>query len=188
MTSDATRRRLRWLALAVLLVGAGMVVAQPRAPRSIACDSPAVRVFKSRGRLELWCGGVETAHFAATFGAHPVGPKEREGDERTPEGDYAITSRVTTPRFHRFMGVSYPNAADRARGAALGITHLGRGIGIHGTQRAVAVPARLWIRLSSGIGLSNTWGPTDGCIALANEDVEVIYSAVRVGTPIHIAP
>jgi hypothetical protein len=33
---------------------------------------------------------------AATFGASPVGPKEREGDERTPEGTYHVSFKVKT--------------------------------------------------------------------------------------------
>jgi lipoprotein-anchoring transpeptidase ErfK/SrfK len=32
------------------------------------------------------------------------------------------------------------------------------------------------------------WGPTDGCIGMTNEDVEVVYDAVRVGTRVVILP
>lgn len=152
------------------------------------CRDPNVFVDKSDGVLELRCGSVVREHFLVTFGANPAGPKVEEGDERTPEGEYTISSRRVTSRFHRFMGVSYPNAADRARSARAGITRLGGAIGIHGVDSPRAPLARAWIRGAHALGLQNAWGPTDGCIALMNEDVEAVYEAVRIGTPVHIQP
>jgi L,D-peptidoglycan transpeptidase YkuD (ErfK/YbiS/YcfS/YnhG family) len=46
----------------------------------------------------------------------------------------------------------------------------------------------MWIRLAGASGLARMWGPTDGCIALMNEDVQVVYESVRVGTPVIISP
>ena len=115
-----------------------------------------------------------------------MGPKEREGDERTPEGSYRITSKVRTPRFHRFLGISYPNAQDRAHARKKGIRRIGGGIGIHGTRADFATAARVWTRLASATGLAGVWGPTDGCIGLSNEDVEVLDKHVTIGTPVVI--
>src|SRR5262245_6883315 len=104
------------------VIGLGALVAVPAllVPRvgtgtGPKCKDAELRVRKGDGIVELWCGGQERRSFAATFGANPSGPKEREGDERTPEGRYRITSRLKTPRFHRFLGVSYPNDDDRRR-------------------------------------------------------------------------
>lgn len=183
--------RVRNRVLAAALLGVGLVSAfavlaraTPRARRP-SCANASLFVDKSERYLELRCEGAAPQRFTATFGANPVGPKRAEGDERTPEGTYRITSRVQPPRFHRFLGISYPSPVDRAASRALGITRPGRGIGVHGVRRDLAGLARIWLRAAPR-GVS--WGPTDGCIALANEDVEVVYEAVRVGAPITIVP
>lgn len=161
-------------------------------PRSAAaastCSHPSLAVRKREGIVELSCQGRAPQRFLATFGQNPTGPKLREGDERTPEGSYFISSRVETPRFHRFLGVSYPNAADLRRAQQLGISRPGGGIGIHGVQASKNTLARIWLRLGHTLRLNRLWGPTDGCIGVSNEDIEVLYAAVRVGTPVEITP
>ena len=56
-----------------------------------------------------------------------------------------------------------------------------------GASARLAGLARLFIRgagkLSAGV-----WGPTDGCIGLTNEDVELVFETVRVGTEVTIEP
>jgi murein L,D-transpeptidase YafK len=93
-----------------------------------------------------------------------------------------------TPRFHRFLGISYPNSADLQRAKQLGITRPGGAIGIHGTKSNLAMVARAWLRLGNTLGLMQLWGPTDGCIGVANEDVEILYQAVKLGTRVTILP
>jgi murein L,D-transpeptidase YafK len=151
------------------------------------CPSPEIRVYKREGELELWCGGAVARTMPATFGANPIGPKIQEGDERTPEGAYTVSSKTVSTRFHRFLAVSYPNDADRARARASGVTRLGGGIGIHGTTPELAAPARAWTRFARAAGIAGVWGPTDGCIGVANEDVELLYATVPIGARITIA-
>jgi murein L,D-transpeptidase YafK len=153
-----------------------------------ACRTPEIRVYKREGAVELLCEGAVRRTMAATFGSNPVGPKEQEGDQRTPEGTYRVASRVKSERFHRFLGISYPSDDDRRRAAEKGIEKLGGGIGIHGTRTRLAGAARLWTRLASAAGIAGVWGPTDGCIGVANEDVEVLFDSVPVGTRVVIAP
>jgi hypothetical protein len=176
--------------LVVGITATGCAFAQTRrifATRS-RCAHPSIYIDKSDAVLQLRCSGVAHAQFEATFGASPGGPKLREGDERTPEGRYTIVSRIATPRFHRFLGVSYPNADDRARARREGITRLGGGIGIHGITRSRSWLSHAWIRVAHDTGLAATWGPTDGCIALDNRDIEYLYDRVTVGTPVEIVP
>ena len=155
-------------------------------PKQLTCSNPSIRVFKREAVLELWCNGQLQTKMDATFGANPVGHKEREGDERTPEGQYQISSKVENARFHRFLGISYPNEEDRQRAKRKGILSPGGGIGIHGTTRKLAPLARIWLKVGRATGLSAITGPTDGCIGVSNEDVERLYSAIPVGTPITI--
>ena len=48
--------------------------------------------------------------------------------------------------------------------------------------------ARVWLRAGHTLGLTRLWGPTDGCIGVSNEDIETLYDAVRIGTPVVINP
>jgi len=190
---DCMRRRHKimlgmCLLAAVGLTAAGIALAMPRPTPAPSCPSPEILIKKKQASLELICGGVLTRSFPATFGARPSGPKEREGDERTPEGQYTITARLVTPKFHRFLGISYPNDQDLARAASLGITRPGRGIGIHGVNVGRAGLARVWTRVAAATGLARVWGPTDGCIGLTNEDVQVVFDAAPVGTKVVITP
>lgn len=183
--------RRRWMiASGIALLGAGLLLlAWPGSADSAeACDSPEIAVYKKEGLLELYCNAKLRRSMAATFGANPVGPKEKEGDEKTPEGNYTISSKVMSDRFYRFLGVSYPNAEDKKRGREKGIQKLGGGIGIHGTTKKLAAAARIWTRFASATGLSSVWGPTDGCIGLTNEDVDFLYQVVPVGTKVLIWP
>jgi murein L,D-transpeptidase YafK len=170
-----------------LAAGALMLMGPCASKEAVACTFPEIRVYKKEGELELWCGGAPVRTMGATFGASPIGAKEREGDEKTPEGVYTVTAKTKSERFHRFLAVSYPNDEDRRHAKAKGITRLGGGIGIHGVRANLAGPARAWTGFARWSGLAGVWGPTDGCIGLANEDVEVLYDAVPVGTRIVIA-
>jgi murein L,D-transpeptidase YafK len=183
------RPRYLLAALGVSLTGALVALAWPvGADGEDPCRVPEIRVYKQEGAVELLCDGTVRRTMAATFGGNPVGAKEQEGDQRTPEGTYRIASKVKNERFHRFLGVSYPNEDDRRRAAKKGITNLGGGIGIHGTSPKLAGVARLWTRLASATGVASVWGPTDGCIGMANEDVEVLFKAAPIGTKVVIDP
>lgn len=183
MNPRTTRLAVGLLVVVAIVGVASLGRARPRRTER-TCNAASIFIEKSERYLELRCAGLPPRRFPATFGANPVGPKRQEGDERTPEGRYRITSRVSPPRFHRFLGVSYPNAENRAASRALGIRRPGRGIGIHGVREALAPLARIFLRTARSVA----WGPTDGCIGLTNEDVEVVYEAVRNGTEVEIVP
>lgn len=176
-------------AAAVLLGGLAAALGWPgSASGEPKCGAAEIRIYKKEGALELWCDGALRRSVPATFGGDPVGPKEREGDQKTPEGSYRISSKVKSDRFHRFLAVSYPNAEDRRRAAERGITKLGFGIGIHGAKKSLAGVARLWTRLAHATGMAGVWGPTDGCIGVTNEDAEMLFETVSVGAKVQIFP
>jgi murein L,D-transpeptidase YafK len=184
------RHRMAVLISAVVvgLAAAGVALARPRRIPAPPCPSPEIHISKRDAVVELLCESRVVRRFPATFGANPSGPKEREGDERTPEGEYRITSRLVTPRFHRFLGLDYPNEKDRKHAQEQGIQKPGGGVGIHGVNASRAGIARIWTRVAAATRLSRVWGPTDGCIALVNEDVEALHDAVKVGTRVVITP
>lgn len=136
-----------------------------------------VVVKKSESRLYLQRGGQYFASFRVAFGSNPNGHKEREGDERTPVGRYVLDSKNVNSAFYKSIHISYPNAQDVANARAKGIQPGGL-IMIHGQKNG-------WGWLAPVAQLFN-W--TDGCIALKNKDMDAVWSAVDVGTPIEIYP
>lgn len=142
------------------------------APSLVAPERRATRIHveKAARRMTLYRGEEAIGVYAIRLGDRPLGHKQREGDERTPEGAYAISGRNPNSRFHLSLRVSYPDADDRRR-ARDGRYAPGGDIMIHG--------GNAWFRPFD-------W--TDGCIAVTDEEMDVIYAQVADGTPILIAP
>lgn len=114
--------------------------------------------------------------FNVALGVSPRGHKEREGDGRTPEGEYYIDAARYDSDYHLALRISYPNAEDRARARALGVRPGGQ-IMIHGLDPAMAAKwrERHWVF---------NW--TNGCIAVTNDEMEQLWNSVALGTPIEI--
>jgi murein L,D-transpeptidase YafK len=111
------------------------------------------------------------------LGGSPVGPKEQEGDRRTPEGDYTIDGKIRRSHFHLALHVSYPDAEDRSPAGTHGVLP-GGDIMIHG--------------LPNGLGWLGDWHLlrdwTNGCIAVTDQQIEEIWALVDTGTLIRIRP
>ncbi len=129
-------------------------------------------VLKAKRRMYLLRGDKVLKKYRIHLGFAPIGHKQVEGDGKTPEGRYYIDRRNPNSKFHRSLGISYPNPVDRARAAALGQSP-GGDIFIHG-QKAPQIP--------------NEGNWTLGCISVTNREIEQIYGMVGKGTPIDIYP
>ena len=164
---------------ALSLIGAAdstrAVKPAPATATSFSADS--IVVEKQAHRLSLFHNGTLVKTYLVALGQQPVGDKQRRGDNRTPEGLYHIEARNPNSRYHLALRISYPDAAHRARAEARGVSP-GGDIMIHG------LPARYaW---AGPAHRDFDW--TEGCIAVTNAEIEEIWSAVPVGTPIHIKP
>ena len=104
------------------------------------------------------------------------GHKEREGDERTPEGSYSIDWRNAKSVAHLSLHISYPDENDRKRADEGGIDP-GGNIMIHGLPNG-------WGALGS---LHRIFDWTDGCIAVTNQEMQEIWALTPTNTPITIA-
>ena len=137
-----------------------------------------VVVFKSERIMQLRSGEHVVREYAISLGDRPVGHKEKEGDEKTPEGDYIIDYRNPNSSYHLSLHISYPNEMDKQAAKAKGVSPGGM-IMIHGLPNKFG-----WLpRLFEG----RDW--TDGCIAVNdNEAMEEIWEMVANGTPITINP
>jgi len=168
-------RDLRFLSPVLLLLAgpAGAVAA-----RDITLADLVV-VDKTGRTITLFAGGMAVHTIAGIqLGDAPRGHKRFEGDERTPEGRYVIDYANPDSAYHLSLHISYPNAADRAQAAAQGRSPGGL-IFIHGQPNG-------WPGASLGARVPGDW--TDGCIAVSNAEIELLWDAVPDGTPIEILP
>lgn len=137
-----------------------------------------ILIKKSARKLFLVRNDRILDDFTISLGGEPVGAKTHEGDERTPEGSYIIDWKNPYSSYFLSLHISYPNANDLARARARGVADPGGQIMIHGLPNGTSEPADFF--------LSRDW--TDGCIAVSNRAMQVIYAAVEPGTPIVIEP
>jgi murein L,D-transpeptidase YafK len=136
-----------------------------------------VVVDKSDRKLYLYKAGRVLREFEVSLGQMPNGPKQREGDFRTPEGKYSLDARNANSDFFLSIHVSYPNESDRARARAEGVDPGGQ-IMIHGWPNELKYDLRRY--------QDTDW--TDGCIAVSNSDMVDIWLMTRESTPIEIRP
>ena len=136
-----------------------------------------ILVMKSESKLYLMNDSKTLKKYHVAFGANPKGHKLQEGDERTPEGKYILDYKNERSSFYKAIHISYPNDEDKKRAKEKGIRPGGQ-IMIHGQKNGFG-----WL---SFIVQRFNW--TDGCIALSNGNMDEIWDAVEVGTPIIIKP
>lgn len=176
-----SRSRLLFVTLAVLafvVVGMALLIRfWPHEPLAENVTADRIVVTKSERTLSLMEGDTILRAYPIVLGGDPVGHKVQEGDGRTPEGLYRIDSRNEGSSFYRSLHISYPDADDRARAEAKGVSP-GGDIVIHGIRNGFGWIGRLH-RVAD-------W--TEGCIALTDEEMIEIWHAVPDGTPIEIRP
>lgn len=136
-----------------------------------------ILVEKSQRKLTLLRDATVLKEYSVSLGQAPVGAKEREGDQKTPEGIYRITEHKLDSSFYRALRVSYPEERDIERAKKAGMPP-GSDIMVHGMKNGLGLIGRFH-RFSD-------W--TAGCIALTNSEIEEILAAVPNGTVIEIRP
>ena len=118
-------------------------------------------------------GSVHTIR-GIQLGDVPVGAKQFEGDEKTPEGHFTIDYGNPNSAYHLSLHIDYPRAEHVAYANARGRSAGGM-IMIHGQPNSLPVGR-----------VPGDW--TDGCIAVSNAEIEALWEAVPNGTPIEIRP
>jgi len=163
-----------------LVTATASPAAVPPAKASATPVADEIRIDKSDHRLEVLAGGAVIRTYKVAIGSGGSGPKRFEGDKTTPVGTYRLTGRFPG-LFHRFLGVSYPNADDQRRFAELKTTGqvppgrgVGFGIGIHGVGG----------KELAGVHKETDW--THGCIALDDAEIDELAKLVRDGARIVI--
>jgi murein L,D-transpeptidase YafK len=136
-----------------------------------------VLVDKSERKLYLMQNGEPFRTFEIALGLAPVGDKEAEGDNRTPEGSYRLDLRNPHSDYFLSIRISYPNATDRAAARENGVDPGGQ-IMIHGQPNDPTYSLAYYRRAD--------W--TNGCIAVSNSDMIDIWLMTPDGVPIEILP
>jgi murein L,D-transpeptidase YafK len=165
----------RFIFLLLLLATAFPAQGADSLPEDVRADR--VVIAKATREMALLAGGQVFKTYKIALGGNPVGPKEREGDRKTPEGTYVIDFRNPESSFHRALHISYPGPEDLQRASAKGVAPGGD----------IMIP---------GLGEGVEWAGADhryfdwtrGCIAVTNEEIEEIWQVVPDGTPVEIRP
>src|SRR4051794_36521120 len=169
---------LRLLLLLGLTCGVALVGASYE-PHPLPADAHADRLLveKSARRLTLFRGDAPLKTYSIALGRAPHGSKQREGDRRTPEGNYTIDAHKPDSSCHRALHISYPSPADSVSASQRGVAP-GGAIMVHGVPNGLG-----WL---GAFHRAFDW--TSGCIAVTDKQIEEIYRAVPDGTPIDIRP
>jgi murein L,D-transpeptidase YafK len=143
--------------------------------KEISADK--ILVLKSKRMLLLYSKNTVIKKYAISLGRIPVGAKQFEGDNKTPEGIYFIESKDPHSTWYKTLSISYPGKLQIAT-AKKANKNPGSAIMIHGLRNDFA-----WI---GSFHLLKDW--TAGCIAVTNNEMDEIYNAVAIGTEIEIRP
>jgi hypothetical protein len=136
----------------------------------------AIVVNKYGRQLSLYRAGRELMSFTVELGSNGLERKLHAGDRATPEGLYRVVVKKGSgaTRYHLALLLDYPNPEDRRRySQAVAAGEIARGVGIGSL-----------IEIHGDGGSGRDW--TDGCVALANDDMERLYQLVTAGTPVVI--
>ena len=138
--------------------------------------SYAIIVEKIPPLCHLYQGGKKKYTFEAEFGRNWMGDKMSSGDLTTPEGKYMVTKKLSgrSTKYHKALMINYPNKLDiqefneRIRSGQLPAhSRIGDMIEIHGEG-----------------GKGAHW--TEGCVALRNADMDLLFKYASNGTPVTI--
>lgn len=139
---------------------------------AFAAEPVRLVITKSAFTLELFEGARLVETFPVAVGKNP-GDKQAVGDNRTPEGQFAVSSIEDSRKWTHDFG--------DGKGAVKGAygpwfvrlaTPGWKGIGIHGTHDPASIGT----------------AATEGCIRLRNADLVRLVARISAGTPVQVLP
>jgi len=155
-----------------------------------AIKSPEIFVYKEKRRLYVIQSNVLVRDYPIGLGPHPSGDKDRDGDGRTPEGDFFIIVKGSSERLKKSLAISYPGRGHAEKAYFSGvITPLEFRDILRAADNRSAPPSgtvlggKIFIHAG---GAHKDW--TDGSIALYDSDMEELFTVASMGTPVSIRP
>ena len=152
-----------------------------------------ITVHKSQRLLTAQQGEKEAFRCGISLGKVPVGHKKAEGDNRTPEGLYYVCTKNGKSKFHLALGLSYPNTADAGAALSEGRITPDQNEAILSAHAAKKRPP--WDTPLGGFimlhgehpeGRDGDW--TAGCVAMKNDQIEVLFAMAQLGDEVEILP
>jgi murein L,D-transpeptidase YafK len=144
---------------------------------ALKASADRIVVKKAAHTMILMRQGQILSTYQVALGRGGQGNKQRAGDNKVPEGTYYIVSKNPQSAFHKALRVGYPTPAQRRVAQTQGIDP-GGDIMIHGIRNGLG-----WIG-----ALHHCVDWTKGCIAVTNPEMDAIWRAVPVSTPVEITP
>jgi len=163
--------------------------------------NPRIVVEKTACRLTLYDGQKLVKVYNACTG-RAIGDKEREGDKKTPEGDFFVVYKNPQSKFTLSLGLSYPNLEDAKRGLdSKIITQAQYDSLLRANEEIVKLPPgrqvqsnweELWKTPLGGEIMIHGAGAgrdgTAGCVGMDDDDIRELYPSIPLGTPVSIKP
>jgi len=134
-------------------------------------------VEKKQRKMYLYKDNKVQSTIPVSLGKNPIDPKEKRGDNKTPEGTFWIHRKLCSPKYYRSLCISYPREVDKKKASSKGVDP-GGDITIH------AQPTWNADGKGDSYTLAHNW--TQGCVAVTNDAMKQLWYAVREGVPIII--
>ncbi len=150
-------------------------------PKPIYNNHFSILIQKSSYTLFLKYEGRVVKSYPCVFGPDPIQDKLRQGDNRTPEGNFTISEIREHFIWGYFLEFDYPTFESwdkhfiaKSYGVIPQDADIGGSVGIHGVVDG----------LEHLIDTKNNW--TEGCVSIKNTDVNELARYLAVGTPVKI--
>jgi hypothetical protein len=140
------------------------------------CGDYSIIIDKFSRKCFLYLNGVKKYEFDAELGTNWVGDKRVKGDKATPEGMYRITKKLDSGRtkYYKALLLNYPNDED--------LKHFREEIDRGSLPPNAKIGGLIEIHGNGGKGID--W--TEGCVALTDSEIDLVYRNVKVGTTVTI--
>lgn len=152
--------------------------------------NPRLVVKKADRKLQVFDGEKLVKTYRIGLGFTPVGDKEKQGDGKTPEGEFYIFTKNDQSRYYLSLGISYPSIDDAKRGFREKL--------ISASERDLIVEAiknkKMPLqntKLGGEIYIHGNGSKTDwtlGCVALEDAEMKELFDAIVIGTSVRIEP
>lgn len=157
---------------------------RPVTPVLVPEESPYyIIVDKSDYELKVYDEEGWYATYPIVFGSKDLSDKMREGDKRTPDGQFKVILKKLHPKWGPELLLDYPNEESyrrfkerKAKGIIPKNAKIGSGIAIHATR-----PEEEWT-------VDHFYNWTDGCVSVKYTEMKDLFSYIPVGTVVTIQP
>ncbi|MEP6675092.1 MAG: L,D-transpeptidase [Ferruginibacter sp.] len=138
-------------------------------------------IDKSDYELKVYDEEGWYATYPVVFGSKDLSDKQKEGDKRTPDGEFKVVLKKIHNQWGPELLLNYPNEESyrrfnsrKEKGLLSKNAKIGDGIAIHATR-----PSEEWT-------VDNFYNWTDGCISVKYTEMKDLYSYIQVGTKVTI--